>query len=131
MTADEFRNSVTVSGGTFVGSVVGAGELDNHAQVTSAGIGSGPSVEELRTLLAATRADLVAAGRNDIERAIIDDRIVHMIDALDSDEPVPEPVRSRWTRVREIVDGAAASGTAAAGAVTAIGEMVRALFGAT
>ena len=115
----EGRNTIRISGGTFQGSAVGIGHVEQP------GYAAGPSVAALRAALAAVAPALVESAGSEDDRA----DIRHEIRKIDQELAVPEPdaaaVRSRWKSVLAVLGEALAAGEQ----VARITELVRTLFG--
>ncbi|MGH3614699.1 MAG: hypothetical protein ACRDRK_19320 [Pseudonocardia sp.] len=74
MTRNEgMHNTVSVTGGSHVGNVIGADEVDNHAKVRTGNVGSGDgqppgTVADLRSMIEAARGQIVGAAATDEQR---------------------------------------------------------------
>jgi cell shape-determining protein MreC len=88
-------NRVTISGGEFVGSAIGAGEVDNHAHVQSSTSRGAADLDELRALVQQLRSELAQTNRTEVERAVLDDRLDDLTDELRDVEPDSEVISTR------------------------------------
>ncbi len=129
MSKQDPQNTVSVSGGVHVGSVIGAGKVDSHARVRTGAVGAEPAdepvtVADLREMIAAARGDIVAAAATEEERVELAYELRRILEALEEEAPRPGPVRDRWSSVQGILGALSASG-----AIAAITDAVAALFG--
>lgn len=119
-------NSVNISGGTFSGSVVGAGEI----HVGSVGGGDNPpTLAQLRDHLTAVRHLLIEAGATEEARAALAYELREILATLHEPRPDPAPVRTRWTAVQKLLGGIATAGTAVGTATKQITDLIAAVFG--
>lgn len=114
-------NKITVSGGTFTGSAVST----EHAEVHNAGPVSSITVDDLRDALRAYRDEIVALGRDDVERTRVDGRIEQVLEELEAPEPDSDVVRGGWKSVLRALD----AGAGAAESLTKVTDLVTTLFG--
>ena len=112
---------ITVSGGNFSGSAVGIGDVRVH------NIGGTHQVTpyDLRSALAASRAEIVALGRDDAECRTLANQIDQVTQELTAAEPDGDIVRGGWKSALKILD----SGGAAADSISKITDLVSSLFG--
>lgn len=126
---DGLHNSVSVTNGTHIGNVIGAGEVDSHAKVRIGNVGSGDgqppgTVADLRSMIEAARGQIVGVAASEKERVELAYELRKILEALEADEPKPEPVRERWQSIQRVLGALAGSG-----AIAAITELVTSLFG--
>jgi len=113
------HNSIHISGGSFQGSAVGIGHVEQH------GYAPGSSVADLRAALAAAAPELVSLGETEEDQAGIRHEIRKIDQELDADEPDGAAVHTRWKSVLAVLGGATAAGEQ----VVKITELMRTLFG--
>jgi hypothetical protein len=114
-------NRMTITGGTFTRSAVGVENVHVH----NAGGEQHLTVDDLRAALAAGRADILDAARDDMARKALASRVDALSEELEADEPDGEIVRGGWKSVRKLLE----TGAQAAETITKITDMVGALFG--
>jgi hypothetical protein len=115
------RRTVKITGGTFQGSAVGIGHVEQHG----ATFRPDRSLDDLRRLLDETREQILDSGADDEKRARIAHELREIDEELADDEPDGLAVRTRWNSVLKVLDGALAAGTKIAG----ITELVHKIFG--
>lgn len=119
--ADRARNRISISGGSFHQSAVGTGSI----RQTNYGGPDGVSVDDLRSLLADARGELLALGRDDQERATLAQRVDQVESDLSEPEPDPDIVRGGWKSVLKVLD----AGARASESISKITDLVAGLFG--
>jgi hypothetical protein len=112
---------ITVSGGNISGSAIGIGDT---RVINSAGAHQ-VTVDDLRSALAASRAEIVGLGRDEAESRTLASRIDQVADELATDEPDGDIVRGGWKSALKVLD----SGAAAADSISRITQLVSSLFG--
>ncbi len=114
-------NFINISGGSFQGSAIGIGHVEQHGSAIDTGAG----LAELRALLARKSDEIVALGRDDDERA----ELSHELRKIEKEIATPEPdaaaVRTRWKSVLALLEGVLTAGTKIAG----ITELIQKIFG--
>ncbi len=95
-------NSMTVNGGSFVGSAVGAG-TNIQAGTTTVGESRTGQLNDLRRTLVGAREQILAAAATPDGRAVLRYELQQIEEALAAPEPEGPVVRSRWEQVRKAI----------------------------
>lgn len=119
--ADNARNRISITGGSFHQSAVGTGSIRQN----NYGSSDGSSVEDLRSLVVALRGEIPALASDEGDRAAIAQRIDQVENELSEPEPDPDIVRGGWKGVLKVLD----AGARASESISKITDLVTGLFG--
>ena len=95
-------NSMTVNGGSFVGSAVGAGTNIQAGTTTVSEVRTG-QLNDLRSALTGAREQILAAATTSDGRTVLRYELQQIEEALAAPEPAGPVVRSRWEQVRKAI----------------------------
>ncbi len=118
-------SSMTVTGGTFIGSAVGQGNKVSDNTITVGEVQTSASVDDLRKAIAAARDELVRAAEDPEAQAVVRYGIRTIEGELAKEQPQGAEVRSRWNLVSEILSPLAA----VSGIVAQITDSIVKVFG--
>lgn len=93
---------MTVNGGSFYGSAVGAG-TNIQAGTTTVSEVRTVQLNDLRNALAAVREQILAAATTPDGRAVLRYELQQIEEALAGPEPAGQVVHSRWEQVRKAI----------------------------
>jgi hypothetical protein len=94
--------SIKITGGTFNSSAIGIGRIEQRV-VT---VGSDSGLAELRAMVAAHAAEIVALGRDEDRRDEIRHELRKIEQELGGEAPDGSAVKTRWKAVLAVLDGA-------------------------
>jgi len=95
-------NSMTVNGGSFFGSAVGAGTNIQAGTTTVSEVRTG-QLNDLRNALVGAREQILAAATTPDGRAVLRYELQQIEEALAVPESAGQVVRSRWEQVRKAI----------------------------
>lgn len=119
------RKTMTVTGGTFIGSPVGWNNKVSYNTITVGDVQTSASIADLKKAIASMRDDLVAAAKAVDAQAEVSYEIRKIEQELAGEQPRGAVVRSVWERVSEVLSPLAA----ASGIIAQITDLITKVFG--